>query len=161
MKNLKLLIVFAFLGVVGLSVKARATGYVTVIDTAVCLSSGSNIELTNIFLSTGNNSWGDIYIVLVDSLNATGCSAFNTSLANIANFSEAAYPPKDWILPPIIVGSTTTAVNQPAGIQAISLLDARGEGITVGGSILMFTLRNSAASAQGMIKTTVGYRKKR
>lgn len=97
MKNKLILIAVFLLGVVGF---AKADGFFTTRSSGVFVTSNTSAEnITSIKVSTGN---GIDYFVLIDS------NPCPTLLCASASFPDiAAFPVSQWIMPPIVVRSTS------------------------------------------------------
>ena len=158
MKKLLSIVVLALFGMVGVG-KTAGIGWITTASSAVFVTTSTDIEITDVQIGTGSNVLGDVYVVIVDSspLHVNN-PITNEALMNGVTFTEANFPISQWVTPPIIAITTSSAVNSPGYFQ--SLETPSGEGREIQHGLCIFVIKNSALGSTGATKVTVGYRKR-
>jgi len=162
MKNMKSIVVFAFLAMVGMvgSAQAAGIGWFTTTSTAVCISTETDIEITDVFIGTGNATAGDIWAVLIDS-NPIGAEAITLgALMHRVTLNEGVFPVSQWVTPPMLAVTTTTVTDKSLSMGYQNLTGPTGEGRTINNGLCLFIVKNSATSTNPGTKVTIGYRRR-
>jgi len=158
MKTMKILVVSAFLGLVGLVGMVKADGYFTTTSTGVFITTGTNIEITSIQIGSGSaNAGGAVWAVLVDTVPLSSIASGAGNLLIGETFSLARFPVSQYLIPPLIAYTTNT-ISMP--VTALNFTDASGSGRGVEKGLALFIVNNNSNGSNPGVVVTVGYKKK-
>ena len=139
MKNVKIVLLLAGLFLAGFGKKAEAGFYTTLRSTAVQVvvasSFSAGVELLSIIHSTGSAGGNDQFVIVADSIALENAKSAlgqtlkgGTTLQDVA-YGRGRYPVEQYIVPPIVVSTTTTSGGLP--FIKYDFRDGNGCGITV------------------------------
>lgn len=154
----KLLLAIALIIGVGFVGNLQAgSGWVTFTSTNVCISTGANLELLRILHSTGSTALSDSFLVVVDSNPRAavndGCDGNQT---DGMDYTPAAFPAAQHIVPPIVMWSTNTASTNGNLLGVVDLRYPDGSGRPIKNGLAVFKLGTNAGTY-----ISVEYRRKR
>ena len=154
---LSVLLLGGLLGYVG-NVDAAAGGWSTTRSTAVIFSTGSNLELNSVAYSSGSTTWGNAWLVFVDSSPVRTADGVGNDLVDKMLLSE--FPVTQYAFPPLMLFSSATINASPNTYNYIDFRDKfTGEGKRFKNGIVMF-IESAVTPGPGTI-VTVEYGKKR
>ncbi len=138
MKKLLLVSLF-FIGAFSVNAMADVTAWVTSKSTAVCLSTGPGIELLSITYSTGSSSYGDSFLVVIDSNPIALSGTVGPNLVNGLNYTQAAFPATQIVVPPVVLFTTGTAYGSfTPTVNKIDFRDTQGRGLQIKNGLVVF-----------------------